>query len=114
MKKVLYLFVAAVAIYFIYTNIGTWTSGLSTSESEADSLRKVITKLKADQALYDDQLNHLNDSVERLQTIIYNRDNRISQLKKLNDEKVTNVPSFTTSDIYKFLSARYKDSTVVK
>lgn len=112
MKNLLYVFVAVAAVYLIYTNkdsiIGI-NDNVKQLERDADSLRLVISDLKAKQVDYDNELKALNDSINDLQNVIDNRENRIAELKRRTNEKVNNVPKYTatTNDIFKFLSDRY-------
>lgn len=112
MKNLLYAFVAVAIVYLLYTNKDQLISSgdsYKKIEKEADSLRLLITDLRAKQTAHDNELKSLHDSIYELRTIVNNRDNRIAELKRKTNEKVNNVPKHTatTDDILKFLSDRY-------
>jgi len=81
---------------------------------EVDSLKRVIQMYSDENAQLGLKLNELNEEVYTLQSTIRRRENTIANLKKETNERVSTVTKFNTSDIYKFLSDRYKDSTSVK
>lgn len=79
-----------------------------------DSLNRVIDTYKQDRQDLSNTIDKLNQQVSDLKTSASNRESTIKQLKQGTNEKVSNVNTFTNSDIYKLLSDRYKDSTSVK
>jgi uncharacterized coiled-coil DUF342 family protein len=81
---------------------------------EVDSLKRVIQMYSDENAQLGLKLNELNEEVYTLQSTIRRRENTIANLKKETNERVSTVTKFNTSDIYKFLSDRYEDSTSVK
>ena len=88
---------------------------VNSNQHQIDSLKGVIQFYEKEQQAYDAQIKNLEDSVVELQYSIRSKENKIAQLKKETNEKANNVVKFNTSDIYKFLSDRYKvDSTRTK
>lgn len=79
-----------------------------------DSLNNVIAIYKEDHEELTKSVNQLNKQIADLRSAISNRETVIKNLKQGTNEKVSNVNTFTNSDIYKLLSERYKDSTTVK
>lgn len=84
------------------------------NQSTIDSLTSIIDGYKKERESLDITINNLNRQVSDLQTTVSSRESTIKQLKQGTNEKVSNISSFTNSDIYKLLSERYKDSTSVK
>lgn len=75
-----------------------------------DSLKSLIADQVAVQQSYDMQISELNDSIIVLNDIIEKNKLTINQIKARRNEKVTAVSKFSSDDITKFLSNRYKDS----
>lgn len=75
-----------------------------------DSLKSLIADQVAVQQSYDMQISELNDSIVILNNIIVKNQLTINQIKQRKNEKVTAVSKFSSLDITKFLSDRYKDS----
>lgn len=75
-----------------------------------DSLKSLIADQTAVQQHYDMQISQLNDSIVVLNNIIAKNQLTINQIKAKRNEKVTAVSKFSSLDITKFLSERYKDS----
>lgn len=75
-----------------------------------DSLKSLIADQVAVQQSYDMQISQLNDSIVVLNTIIEKNQLTINQIKARKNEKVAAVSKFSSLDITKFLSDRYKDS----
>ncbi len=75
-----------------------------------DSLKSLIADQIAVQQHYDMQISELNDSIIVLNDIITKNQLTINQIKARRNEKVTAVSKFSSDDITKFLSNRYKDS----
>lgn len=75
-----------------------------------DSLKSLIADQVAVQQGYDMQIRELNDSIIVLNGIIEKNTLTINQIKQRRNEKVTAVSKFSSDDITKFLSTRYKDS----
>lgn len=84
------------------------------SEITIDSLNNVILQYKIRTVNMDDQLVIMYDSLSHLKYLL-NRDQQIiSNLKKQQNEKVNAVSNYDATDLYKFLSDRYKDTTSTK
>ena len=75
-----------------------------------DSLKNLIADQVAVQQSYDMQISQLNDSIVVLNTIIEKNKLTINQIKARKNEKVAAVSKYSSIDITKFLSNRYKDS----
>lgn len=75
---------------------------------EVDSLKNVIQMYAEDAADLNKEITSLNGQISDLQYTIRRRENTIANLKKETNEKVTTVSKFNSTDIYKFLSDRYK------
>ncbi len=75
-----------------------------------DSLKNLIADQVAVQQSYDMQISQLNDSIVVLNTIIEKNQLTINQIKARKNEKVAAVSKYSSLDITKFLSDRYKDS----
>lgn len=75
-----------------------------------DSLKNLIADQVAVQQHYDMQIKELNDSIYVLNAVIAQNNLTINQIKAKRNEKVTAVSKFSSLDITKFLSDRYKDS----
>ena len=83
-------------------------------EHELDSMKNIIGVYMDENAQLNLRINDLNGQIEDLEYTVRRRENTIAILKKETNEKVTAVSKFNSTDIYKFLSDRYKDSTQVK
>ena len=83
-------------------------------EHDIDSLKKIVQNYEDENAQLGLRLNELQDEIYDLQSTVRRRENTIANLKKETNETINIVSRYTTSDIYKFLSDRYKDSTIVK
>lgn len=75
-----------------------------------DSLKALIADQVAVQQHYDMQISQLTDSIVVLNNIIQKNQLTINQIKARRNEKVTAVSKYSSLDITKFLSERYKDS----
>jgi hypothetical protein len=75
-----------------------------------DSLKTLITNQETIRQNYDVQVTQLNDSIVVLNEVIRKNQLTINQIKQRKNEKVTAVSKFSSIDITKFLSTRYKDS----
>jgi hypothetical protein len=75
-----------------------------------DSLKSLIADQVAVQQSYDMQISQLNDSIVVLNTIIEKNKLTINQIKARKNEKVAAISKYSSLDITKFLSDRYKDS----
>lgn len=79
-----------------------------------DSLKNVIDVYEQDRQELTNNIERLNHQISDLKSSASNRESTIKQLKQGTNEKVSNVNTFTNTDIYKLLSDRYKDSTTVE
>lgn len=84
------------------------------NQAQVDSLRRVIKEYAAKQLEYDAQIDSLNDSIVVLKHRIEINNSKIAELKNKANEKANTVSNFNSSDILKFLSERYSDTTSVK
>lgn len=75
-----------------------------------DSLKSLIADQIAVQQSYDMQISQLNDSIMILNEVIRKNELSLTKIKTRKNEKVTAVSKFSSDDITKFLSNRYKDS----
>jgi TolA-binding protein len=75
-----------------------------------DSLKSLIADQVAVQQSYDMQISQLNDSIVVLNEVIRKNELSLTKIKTRRNEKVTAVSKFSSLDITKFLSERYKDS----
>jgi TolA-binding protein len=75
-----------------------------------DSLKTLIANQESVRQNYDVQISQLNDSIMILNEVIRTNQLTINQIKRRKNEKVTAVSKFSSLDITKFLSDRYKDS----
>lgn len=75
-----------------------------------DSLKTLIANQEAIRQNYDVQITQLNDSIVVLNTIIEKNKLTINQIKARKNEKTIAVSKYSSIDITKFLSNRYKDS----
>jgi septal ring factor EnvC (AmiA/AmiB activator) len=87
---------------------------LKSKDQTIDSLMNVVRSYEDRNKKLTESLLELDDDVLALKATIQRRENTIANLKKETNERVSTVTKFNTSDIYKFLSDRYKDSTSVK
>ena len=125
-SKWIWMLAGVVALWLIWRYPTKWPWSMSidygndyevvdNNQHQIDSLKGVIKFYEKEQLLYDEQIRNLEDSVTELQYSIRSKENKIAQLKKETNEKANNVVKFNTSDIYQFLSDRYKvDSTRTK
>lgn len=86
------------------------------NQKQVDSLKAVIQLYIEDNQELALKIQDLNQEISDLQYTIRRRENTIANLKKETNEKVTTVSKFNSTDIYKFLSDRYKnaDSSATK
>lgn len=86
------------------------------NQKQVDSLKAVIQLYIEDNQELALKIQGLNQEISDLQYTIRRRENTIANLKKETNEKVTSVSKFNSTDIYKFLSDRYKnaDSSATK
>jgi len=75
-----------------------------------DSLKTLIGSQETIRQNYDMQISQLNDSIYQLNAIIAQNQLTINKIKTRRNEKSTAVSKFSSDDITKFLSNRYKDS----
>lgn len=75
-----------------------------------DSLKTLIANQETVRQNYDVQVSQLNDSIVVLNEVIRKNELSLTKIKTRRNEKVTAVSKFSSLDITKFLSERYKDS----
>ena len=77
---------------------------------KVDSLELVIAGYADKQAILDNEIYKLNDSIAYLNALIAYNDGQLADLKKKRNVKSLNISRFSTADIKKYWSNRYKDS----
>jgi ATP phosphoribosyltransferase len=87
---------------------------IARNEQVIDSLKQVIEANNAKQLEYDVALEHLNDSIVKLNYIVKKRENTIITIKKQTNEILNRVAEFNSSNILEWGSERYKDSLNIK
>lgn len=75
-----------------------------------DSLKTLIADQVAVQQSYDMQISQLNDSIVVLNKVIKKNELSLTKIKARKNEKVAAISKYSSLDITKFLSDRYKDS----
>lgn len=77
-------------------------------DNQVDSLKTVIS-------LRDDSINELNQInkgyeryIEKIDSQLVTKQNRINKLKKDLDEKIKNVDNLTTGELYESITSRYE------
>jgi TolA-binding protein len=75
-----------------------------------DSLKSLIADQVAVQQSYDMQISQLNDSIMILNEVIRKNELSLTKIKARKNEKVAAISKYSSLDITKFLSDRYKDS----
>jgi TolA-binding protein len=75
-----------------------------------DSLKSLIADQVAVQQSYDMQISQLNDSIVVLNEVIRKNELSLTKIKARKNEKIAAVSKYSSLDITKFLSDRYKDS----
>lgn len=128
MKKIKYFWIAVVLGTVIFLWPDKWPSFrinlfpgdsrtdeiVEENQVKIDSLKRVISQYAEQQARHDAEISELTDSLTVLNREISLNQSKIVELKRKANEKANNVSSFNSSDIVKFLSDRYADSTNVK
>lgn len=83
---------------------------LKQTKRESDSLRSLLDTCQYYHDKHNSIISNMNDSLIVLTGLIKQEQNKIVYLKNHQYEKINNVSKFTSDDISKFLSDRYKDS----
>lgn len=83
---------------------------LKQTKRESDSLRSLLDTCQYYHDKHNLIISNMNDSLIVLTGLIKQEQNKIVYLKNHQYEKINNVSKFTSDDISKFLSDRYKDS----
>lgn len=99
---------------FSWPTMPSFDFSSSERKSQIDSLSAVIVEYQKANAELASTIITLEGQISDLQVDIKRRENAINKLKKETNEKSNTVVKFTTTDIYQFLSDRYKDSTSIK
>lgn len=84
------------------------------NEAIIDSLTTVIEANKLRELQRDEQLKEIKDSIVELNYLFKREQYKSKELKNKLDEKLNNVNNYTSSDITKFWTNRYTDSTITK
>lgn len=79
-------------------------------QQKQDSLEQIISYYKKTDNLYNKKLVELNDSIAYLNALLEYNEQEINALKKRRNAKNINISKYSTADIKKFWSDRYKDS----
>lgn len=84
------------------------------NEAIIDSLTTVIEANKLRELQRDEQLKETRDSIVELNYLFKKEQHKSKELKNKLNEKLNNVNNYTSSDITKFWTDRYTDSTITK
>lgn len=95
---------------FNWFNRNEETVIIENNQRQLDSLKNIIDGHEKHQLELDNKLLRYEDSLLVFKSKIRERENKINELKKGSNEIHNIVAKFSTSDINKFLSDRYKDS----
>jgi len=79
-------------------------------QDSVNSMKERIQLYEQQQLEYSRKISSYEDSLYELNQKIANNNIKIQELKKANHEKANNVTKFSSDELYKFLSERYKDS----
>jgi hypothetical protein len=120
-KKLVQIVLTAISIIVLIIYLNNWSiylnnwSTINKAERQAidyslDSLKFIIQDYKDLQINYDNKIIALNDSIAYLNALIEYNDQQITDLKKKRHGKAINISKYSTADIKKFWSDRYKDS----
>jgi hypothetical protein len=113
-KKLVQIVLTAISIIVLIIYLNNWST-TNKAERQAidyslDSLKFIIQDYKDLQINYDNKIIALNDSIAYLNALIEYNDQQITDLKKKRHGKAINISKYSTADIKKFWSDRYKDS----
>lgn len=113
-KKLVQIVLTAISIIVLIIYLNNWST-TNKAERQAidyslDSLKLVLQDYKDLQTNYDNKIIELNDSIAYLNALIEYNDQQITDLKKKRHGKAINISKYSTADIKKFWSDRYKDS----
>ena len=113
-KKLVQIVLTAISIIVLIIYLNNWST-TNKAERQAidyslDSLKFIIQDYKDLQTNYDNKIIELNDSIAYLNALIEYNDQQITDLKKKRHGKAINISKYSTADIKKFWSDRYKDS----
>jgi len=113
-KKLVQIVLTAISIIVLIIYLNNWST-TNKAERQAidyslDSLKLVLQDYKDLQINYDNKIIELNDSIAYLNALIEYNDQQITDLKKKRHGKAINISKYSTADIKKFWSDRYKDS----
>jgi hypothetical protein len=113
-KKLVQIVLTAISIIVLIIYLNNWST-TNKAERQAidyslDSLKLVLQDYKNLQTNYDNKIIELNDSIAYLNALIEYNDQQITDLKKKRHGKAINISKYSTADIKKFWSDRYKDS----
>jgi uncharacterized protein YoxC len=113
-KKLVQIVLTAISIIVLIIYLNNWST-TNKAERQAidyslDSLKFIIQDYKNLQTNYDNKIIELNDSIAYLNALIEYNDQQITDLKKKRHGKAINISKYSTADIKKFWSDRYKDS----
>lgn len=120
-KKYALISVLALGLIFAFPKV--WIQNLFSklenqniekNEAIIDSLTTVIEANKLRELQRDEQLKEIRDSVVELNYLFKREQHKSKELKNKLDEKLNNVNNYTSSDITKFWTDRYTDSTITK
>lgn len=79
-------------------------------KEKQDSLQQLISHYEKSDKLYSKKIIELSDSVAYLNALLEYNEQEINSLKKRRNAKNINISKYSTTDIKKFWSDRYKDS----
>ena len=97
-----------IAYNYFYKEDNTFEQQEQVLQNRIDSLNTQALKYKHERDSLDNNILSLNDSLLDLQSQIVNKSNQIYKLKKAYAKKVQHINNYTVSDIYEYLTNRYK------
>lgn len=98
-----------IATYFRFPDTKELKS-IKDFQQQQDSLEQIISYYKKTDNLYNKKIIELNDSIAYLNALLEYNEQEINALKKRRNAKNINISKYSTADIKKFWSDRYKDS----
>jgi len=108
--NILLILVLIVVGFSIYTsmNIRTDVEGYN---KKIESLQKGIDSVMVLNKELDKNIVSLNSKIKNVDSIIGTVENNVNKIKRNTDEQISNVDTFTFSDLEQFFTDRYNSQT---
>lgn len=105
----IFIFLLGVGGFFGYRK---YISDYSALENQIQESKLVVDSLKNANLILEKKITVFEDNIDKIDRDISKIDKDIIKFKKETNEKISNVDSYTTSELQQFFTNRYNTDTI--